>query len=304
MRRTLSCAALFVIFAPTVPHAVAQQLHFEPAEAPELVGEIALPAPASEGMPPESWLAQAGDLQVRNVSKATLLPVIPQAHLATGEAVIVAPGGGFLGLAIENEGYEVAAALAERGIAAFVLKYRVLPTPADFETFVREMVAGRTGGKSSFRPPDNTPEESLIDARAALAYVRDHAASWGVDSGRVGMMGFSAGAFLTLSAATELPPDERPAFIAPIYPRMAAVSVPAGAPPMFVGIAADDHLFGNGEFGLISAWHAAGRPVEFHLYQGGQHAYGLGRAGTTTAGWLDDYVRWVRYNYPLPSAAR
>jgi acetyl esterase/lipase len=180
-----------------------------------------------------------------------------------------------------------------------VLKYRVLPTPADFDVFISEMIAGRTGGKASFSPPDDTPAEALEDARAALALVRDRAEYWGIDPDRLGMMGFSAGAMLSVSAATRLPADERPAFIAPIYPRMTPVDVPADAPPMFVGIGSEDFFFRNGRFGLVNAWLDAGRPAEFHLYQSGAHGYGLGRPGTTTTDWLENFIRWVRFNNAL-----
>lgn len=293
--RWLSASLVLLLAAST---GRAQELIFEPAAAPEFDGEILLSSPQPTDMPPESWMVQAGDLHVRNVSQATLLPFLPKAHLATREAVIVAPGGGFLGLAIGNEGFDVAEALAEHGIAAFVLKYRVLPTPADFDTFIREMIAGRTGGKASFRPPDDTPEAALEDARAALAHVRERAPYWGIDANRVGMMGFSAGAMLSVTAATRLPPDERPAFIAPIYPRMTPVDVPDDAPPMFVGIGSEDYFFKSGRFGLVDAWLDAGRPVEFHLYQGVAHGYGLGRTGTTSSDWLADFVRWARLSLP------
>ncbi|WP_157099149.1 alpha/beta hydrolase [Novosphingobium rosa] len=273
-----------------------QPLLFAPANAPHLEGEITLPSPHATNTPPESWLRQTGDLQVRNIQQATLLPFLPPRHLATGEAVIVAPGGGFLGLAIQDEGYDVARALAARGIAAFVLKYRVLPTPADFGTFMREMIAGRSGKPTTIRPPEDTPDFSLQDARAALVYVRAHGDDWGIDKSRVGMMGFSAGAFLTISAALKLPASERPVFIAPIYPKMVARDVPADAPPMFVAIADDDFLMAPGTLGLIESWHKAHRPVEFHLFQTGHHGFGLGAPGTTTAGWLDSFVRWLDMN--------
>ncbi|WP_420381134.1 alpha/beta hydrolase [Novosphingobium sp.] len=290
------CAAALALTASLPAAAQEQPLLFAPATAPQLEGEIILPTPQATNTPPESWLRQTGDLQVRNVQQATLLPFLPPRNLATGEAVLVAPGGGFLGLAIQDEGYDVARALAARGIAAFVLKYRVLSTPADFGKFMREMVAGRSGKPTTLHVPEDTPDFSLEDARAALAYVRAHGDDWGIDKMRVGMMGFSAGAFLTLTAALKLPANERPAFIAPIYPRMTARDVPADAPAMFVAIADDDFLMAPGTLGLIESWHKAHRPVEFHLFQTGHHGFGLGVPGTTTAGWLDDFVRWLDLN--------
>jgi acetyl esterase/lipase len=236
-------------------------------------------------------------LQVRNVSAATLTPFLPPKGTETGAAVIVAPGGAFLGLAIEEEGYRIARWLADHGVAAFVLKYRVLPTPADPATFRREVLAVRTGkGKASFAPPPDTPPQSLADGVAAMKLVKARAAEWGVDPKRVGMMGFSAGAFLTLSVILSGDAEARPAFIAPIYGRMLAREVPTDAPPMFAALAADDGLFARQGFGLVESWVKAGRPVEFHLYQSGGHGYGTGTPGTTTMDWLEDFRRWLGVN--------
>jgi hypothetical protein len=80
----------------------------------------------------EIWSRAGGvDYVVRNVTRPTLTPVLPDPAKATGAAVVVAPGGAFMLLAMDHEGWNVARALADRGIAAFVLKYRLLPTPKD-----------------------------------------------------------------------------------------------------------------------------------------------------------------------------
>ena len=246
-------------------------------------------------VPAENWFRMNGDVNVRNVSAATLTPFLPAPGKATGTAVVVAPGGGFLGLAIETEGYSVARWLADHGIAAFVLKYRLVPTPADFDVFAREMTAGRSGKPSSIRPPQDTPAFAREDGRAALALVRSRAGEWGIDPTRIGMMGFSAGAFTTLTVALESPAAERPTFIAPIYGRLHARIVPADAPPMFTVLATDDGFARDG-FGLIDAWSKAGRPVEFHLYQNGGHGFGLGRPGTTSDSWIVSFMKWLETN--------
>lgn len=287
----LGLALAAMVFA--VQSAQAQAFHFSEAERPAFETEIILATPPNTGVE-ENWFRMNGDLQVRNVRQATLVPFLPPRHLATGEVIIVAPGGGFLGLNIRAEGYDVAEALASHGIAAFVLKYRLVETPADFDVFTREMVAGRSGKPSTVKPPADTPAESLADAKAALLYVHDHAADWGIDPDQIGMMGFSAGAFLTLSVGLDDDAPVRPSFIAPIYPRMQARDVPGGAPPMFVAIASDDFFLNAGDLGLIESWLTAGRPVEFHLFDGGGHGFGLGRAGTRTTGWLDQFVGWLR----------
>jgi acetyl esterase/lipase len=248
----------------------------------------------------EAWFRQYGVAMTRNVTDATLTPFLPDPAKATGAAAIVAPGGGFLMLSMENEGWRVARALADRGIAAFVLKYRLKPTPAgmpQFEEAVTAMFASAGRSDSRLRPDAEAAglAEPIADARAAFALVRARAGEWHVDPSRVGMIGFSAGAMTTMATALSTP-DVRPAFIAPIYGSMEAVPVRADAPPLFAVLAADDPLFANKGLGLIDSWQRAGRPVEFHLYGKGGHGFGLGKQGTTSTGWFDAFVRWLDMN--------
>ncbi|MDQ0839588.1 alpha/beta hydrolase [Sphingomonas faeni] len=249
---------------------------------------------------PEAWFNQYGVAMTRNVTTATLTPFLPDPAKATGAAVIVAPGGGFLMLSMENEGWRVAKALADRGIAAFVLKYRLKPTPADmggFERSVTAMFAGAAQPQRRMRPDEAIAGlgDQIADARAAVALVRARATEWKVDPARVGMIGFSAGAMTTMATALAAP-DTHLAFIAPIYGSMEAVKVPAAAPPLFAVLAADDPLFANKGFGLIESWQKAGKPVEFHLYQAGGHGFGLGKKGTTSTGWFEDFMHWLDAN--------
>ncbi len=244
---------------------------------------------------PEAWHSQYGSVFARNVTVATLTPFLPDPAKATGAAVIVAPGGGFMTLSMQNEGWDVARALAARGVAAFVLKYRLNPTPQEmpaFEAQMRDMFSG-----TARRPP--SPQDGaaalapqIADARAAFALVRAHAKDWHIDSDRIGMVGFSAGAMLTLS--TELyGGDAKPAFLGEIYGPLAPVNVPADAPPLFVALAADDPFFGNGGYGIIDSWRAAKKPVEFHLFEQGGHGFGMYPKDTTSTGWFDEFVRWM-----------
>src|SRR5690606_35700283 len=75
-----------------------------------------------------------------------------------------------------------------------------------------------------------------------------------------------------------------------------AVEVPPHAPPMFVVLAADDPLFANDDYGLITSWKKAGKPVEFHLYQNGGHGFGLGNPGKTSQGWFPQFMLWLERN--------
>jgi len=277
--------------------APAQNDRMTPIAVPVQSGAITLNTGALPGASvPESWHSQYGSVFARNVTVATLTPFLPDPAKASGAAVIVAPGGGFRTLSMENEGWDVAKALAARGIAAFVLKYRLNQTPADmpaFEESMRQMFAGPV------RPPQADANGAftglapqIADARAAFALTRARAMQWHIDTNRIGMVGFSAGAMLTL--ATELAgEDAKPAFIGIIYGPLGPVSVPADAPPVFVALAADDPLFGNGGYGLIDSWRAAKRPVEFHLYEQGGHGFGMYQKTTTSTGWFDAFARWL-----------
>lgn len=294
MKNAFLALALLTLAAPVAAQDGAS-FDFSDAAKIEYPGEVDLGT--GKGQPREDWFRQNGRLQVRNVESATLTPFLPPAGAATGAAVIVAPGGAFLGLAIEEEGYRVARWLSDRGIAAFVLKYRLLPTPPEPATFRREVIAVRSGkGPASFRPPENTPPEALADAQAAMRHVRDNAQKYGVDPKRIGMMGFSAGAFTTLSVALANAPGARPDFIAPIYGRQDAVQPPKDPPPMYIAIASNDGLFWKNGMGLMDSWAKAGGKVEFHLYQNGGHGFGLGEAGTTTVDWMEGFRRWLEVN--------
>jgi acetyl esterase/lipase len=244
----------------------------------------------------ESWYHQYGKDFARNVTVATLTPFLPDPAKATGTAVIVAPGGGFRSLSMENEGSDVARALAARGIAAFLLKYRLNQTPPATAAFERSMAAMFAAGgrrdRSNAAPPFPSLAPQLADSRAAFALIRERAAQWHVDPARIGMVGFSAGAMLTLQTALHAP-ETKPAFIGIIYGPLQPVRVPPNAPPMFVALAADDPLFGGSGMGLIASWMAAKRPVEFHLYEQGGHGFGMYPKETTSTGWFDAFVSWL-----------
>ena len=244
---------------------------------------------------PESWHRQYNSVFARNVTVATLTPFLPDPAKATGAAVIVAPGGGFRTLSMDNEGYDVAKALAAKGVAAFVIKYRLRQTPADMAGFEKSMQEMFSGAARRPLPAANNAAQDLApqlaDSTAAFRLIRSRAAQWHVDPDRIGMIGFSAGAMLTMAAT--LSTDAKPAFIGNVYGPLGSMTVPQDAPPMFAAIAADDPLFGNRDFKLIDDWRAAKRLVEFHLYERGGHGFGMYPKPTTSTGWFDAFVRWI-----------
>jgi acetyl esterase/lipase len=300
----IGVAATYALAAP----ALAQRDKMTPVPTPAQPNAIELGTPPLPGaMAKESWHRQYGSLFARNVTVATLTPYLPDPANASGAAVVVAPGGGFRTLSMENEGSNVAKALAAKGVAAFVLKYRLVQTPEDmagFEQSMRQMFSG-----AAARPPrPSTPDAmaasiapQLEDARAAFALIRRRAAEWHVDPNRIGMVGFSAGAMLTLTTAVA-GQEAKPAFIGNIYGPVASMTVPADAPPMFVAVAADDPFFGNGETGIIKSWIAAKRPVELHLFEQGGHGFGMYPKETTSTGWFEEFARWLDMHGMLKQA--
>jgi acetyl esterase/lipase len=134
----------------------------------------------------------------------------------------------------------------------------------------------------------------LEDAEAAYAMIVKRAEEWGVDTNKIGMIGFSAGAGLTIHSTLNSQSMDL-AFIGPIYGGMGPVEVPDNAPPMFNVIATDDFLF-RGQFGIIDSWYKAGIPVEFHLYQNGGHGFGLGNPDRTSNRWFDAFIHWLNVN--------
>jgi acetyl esterase/lipase len=302
---TLPCTLAGLLLAT---FAAAQQAPIYPMGPPSEPNAIPLGTGGVEGQASEeSWFRQWGDPMARNISTATLTPFLPNPDNATGAAVIVAPGGGFMWLSMGNEGWEVAEALANKGIAAFVLKYRLRPTPErveDFEKMMNDLFSGfeDDGEEPAERPEFPFPANQVEDTEAAYAMIVERAEEWNVDSERIGMIGFSAGAGATM--ATTLHSDKvELAFIGPIYGGMQAIAVPEDAPPMFAVIATDDFLF-DGEFGLIKSWYEAEKPVEFHLYQNGGHGFGLGNPNRTSNTWFDAFVHWLDVNgFLVPGGA-
>ncbi len=291
--------------------ATAQDGTIYPFDTPAEPNAILLGTGDVENQPAsESWFKQWGSPMARNISTATLTPFLPDPDKANGAAVIVAPGGGFRWLSLENEGWKVAEALADQGIAAFVLKYRLQPTAESLDGFRNMMNQTFAEAAESTDTSDSEPQpkrptwdlsNQLEDAEAAYALITERADEWGVDLDRLGMVGFSAGAGLTMHSTLNSK-TMKLAFIGPIYGGMGPVEVPKDAPPMFTAIATDDFLFA-GEFGVIKSWFDAGVPVELHLYQNGGHGFGLGYPDRTSNRWFDAFIYWLEVNRFLEAGA-
>lgn len=170
---TLACVAATV--------ARAQSDRMVAIDTPDQPNAITLDTgPLPDAPNPESWHRQYNSVFARNVTVATLTPFLPDPARATGAAVVIAPGGGFRTLSMENEGWNLARALNEKGVAAFVLKYRLNQTPASLEEFGRAPMPRPASTRPASAPatsaapkgPPFAPQVADADAAFALIYVR------------------------------------------------------------------------------------------------------------------------------------
>jgi acetyl esterase/lipase len=233
---------------------------------------------------------------VRNVTRPTLTAYLPAPGTSNGTAVVICPGGGFHFLVMNNEGSDAARWLNARGVTAFVLKYRLIPTTGTGDSFLRqttEDIANRTKMDRLMRP---IAPLVRADGQQAIKLVRRHAAVWKIATNRIGIMGFSAGGFLTADVALHHDSSSRPDFAAAIYPALPhPIMVPADAPPMFVVCASDDPLvppLDNGVL-LYTLWKLAGIPAELHVYAQGGHGFGMRKRGLPVDHWIDALGAWL-----------
>jgi acetyl esterase/lipase len=242
---------------------------------------------------------------VRNVTKPTYSVFLPEPSKATGAAVIIAPGGAFLSLSMMTEGWAAARWLADHGVAAFVLKYRTDKTPSNTAAFMAEV--GQIFSKSAQLGPDDSPPVTdpfaIPDGQAMVRLLRRDASRFHIDPRRVGFIGFSAGAMTALGVTLADEPTSRPDFVGLLYAPMNRVSVPADAPQAFVALASNDGLFGKQGFGLVESWRLAGRSIEFHYYEAGDHGFGMRHLGTTSDHWIDEFYWWLEARGLLKPAA-
>jgi acetyl esterase/lipase len=252
---------------------------------------------------------RTGETMIYDVSEPTLELYRPAPGRASGTAVIVAPGGGFVALGYTFGGTDVARALAERGITAFVLKYRTIRSGdgpmrmPDVHMKEMDMVMLRAKTGRPIEMPAFAGEAHAIDDGArALAIVRQRAREWGIDPQKVGVIGFSAGAYLAADLAIGRTVS-RPDFVGLIYGGL-RTPVPADAPPAFIAGASDDEYQPNDPLLLYSAWRQAGAVAELHLYERGGHGFDLHAKGAPSDHWFDEFVWWLESRRLLRTATK
>lgn len=218
---------------------------------------------------------------IQNVVTPTLTAYLPAKGKGTGTGVVIAPGGAFVALAIDLEAIDVARWLQQRGIAAFVLKYRTVEKKQDGIPQMDMDTAGRYG---------------IADGIQALRVVRQHAKEWGVSPDRVGIIGFSAGGMVASGALLQRDTAARPNFAALIYgaPFGVMPRIPARLPPVFMAWAKDDQVALRPVVRFRDALVAAGQKPEVHEYAAGGHGFGMKKQGTPSDHWIDDLYRWMQ----------
>ncbi len=244
------------------------------------------------------WTGFGRERVLRNVQRPLLYPVRPAAGQANGRAVLVVPGGGYRFVAIENEGMPVAQRLAEAGYTAYVLVYRIKPTPVQDQDFAAEVnaeIAQRFAPGAPKAADDLQPHAPAVeDAKTAMAWLKAHAAEQGVDAQHIGYIGFSAGARTGRALVEQANPAQMPATLALIYGGFYATRPAQPVPPLFLAQAADDPLFPPDSFDMVQNWRQAGQRVELHLYERGGHGFGaMAPRGNTSDGWLASYLAWL-----------
>jgi len=243
----------------------------------------------------EQEYTPGGTPLVYDVSHPTLTAYLPDPSIATGTGVIICPGGGFYILSIRDEGTDVAKWLNQRGIAAFVLKYR---TGQSLTTDPGKELWENLHKKDFNETIKNIIPLSIADGRAAITYVRTHAAEYNLSPSRIGIIGFSAGGTVTAASGFNYTADDRPDFVAPIYPyvppEIQGAAVATDEPPFFIVAATDDELsLAPHSVDLYSKLLASKHSAELHLYVKGGHGFGMKKQNIPTDTWIDRFGDWL-----------
>jgi len=265
------------------------------------------------GKPPER-VQEGNIIWVRHVQNPAIEVRLPARGNATGQAVVVCPGGAYGGLAYDWEGTDFAGWLNSHGIAAIILSYRL---PVDGDVAHQKWLV------------------PLLDAQRAIRLTRAHAAEWGINPAKVGIMGFSAGGHLASTAGTHFDAGDqaatdpvnrfssRPDFMILVYPVISMaketthggsrhnllgenpsdelvrrysneLQVTAATPPTFLVHSGDDTAVPvNNSLLFYSALLAHKVPAELHVYPYGGHGFSLAIKKGRLEDWTQLCARWM-----------
>ena len=224
----------------------------------------------------------------QNISIPTIHVFLPKGNLNTKTAMIVCPGGGMRANAIHHEGFDVAKALNERGIAAFVLKYRLVPI---------HLIGKNEGLDHPYSKEKKQLAYGHLDALNAIAHARVNALKYEINPEKIGIMGFSAGGAVTMEATYKSSKKNRPNFIAPIYPWMNILDnqePPAYGPPIFIVCTTEDAFkLAIPSAKIYTDWAEKNYISELHLYHHGKHGFGMRKTNYPVDNWFDNMVDWI-----------
>jgi hypothetical protein len=293
----LCCAALVLSAAPVAAASPPQVLPLWQGKAPG----------ANYWSKNEAVTRESGGRQrVTDVSVPTLTVYLPERSKATGTAVIIAPGGGMRVLSIDDYAQSSAKYFNDRGIAAFVLKYRLYPTTGpNYNATPPRMTEFPTGNANPL--PDDPVMSDVIrmavsDGQRALTMVRGNAARWGIDPKKVGMLGYSAGGGVAFGTAVTPGGGERPDFLISAFgPSLLDVVVPSNPPPLFMAVMQFHPNIPAALMSVQRIWTDAKGSAELHIYdqaraKPGEAGFGL------PADWLDTAYTWMIHHGFAPGA--
>jgi acetyl esterase/lipase len=251
-------------------------------------------APGSEQWKQKEAIIHFGPMEsIVNVATPTLTAYLPDAAKATGTAVIIAPGGGFIFLGTDT--HEVAEWLAAHGIAGFVLKYRTAPLEGENEAQLGQAGGARFGAQlANHALIAEDGKYGIADGIQAVKALREHAKEFDISPDRIVFMGFSAGGSIAEFASVQEDVSARPNYAAPIYGAPFPVPpIPKEVPPFFMEMAQDDNLAGPQIVAFYDALKAAGYKPEFHIYEHGGHGWSMRKQGTTSDHWIEEFYWWL-----------
>ncbi len=237
---------------------------------------------------------------VYNVTQPSMLLFEADKAKANGTVIVIAPGGGFQSLSINREGIDMAKKLAENGITAVVLKYRLLETKSnDPAKEMMDNLKNRVDFDTRTAPIKAMAGD---DIRTAISYIRNHAGELKINPEKLGVIGFSAGASVILETVFHSKDASTiPNFAASIYGgpsrEILETAIPKSPLPLFICAASDDQLkLAPKSVQLYSKWQEAGQPAELHLYEKGGHGFGMGKQNLPVDQWSEVYLDWLRFH--------
>ena len=255
-------------------------------------------APGSENWKQQEIEAYVdGEHRLYNVVDPTLTAYFPPPGTADGTAVIVCPGGALYLLSVDSEGVKVARFLNSLGVTAFVLHYRLAESNSGTfpSTTHNVLVSGSEQGVIDKMTPLIT-----ADGQQAVRIVRSHAAQWGLDPRRIGVIGFSSGGYLVLRLAVLHDPDSMPDFAVPIYPVPSIILNAKPDPiPMFIACADSDSAANCAQ--TYDWWRNSGTPAELHVFVKGGHGFGMTKQNLPSDIWPELFAHWLQAQGFLPS---